>query len=200
MSAFNRANTHDVHEVISVVNHGNYSIPSIANRWLDVCKSPVFAVCHADTNFMEGALRALRDCSFNRVAVCGIVGQATTFRDPHNTVWSSEWMRPSDSQIAAGWPPNPTDPCPVSTLDCCCVVLPTALGLRFDEETFDSFHCYAEDLCIQAHARGVPVLVPTANAGHLCPNVNGPNWGTQRDVYYWRLKAKWPTVDFAVIR
>ncbi len=199
MAAFHREYTHNVRELISIVNHDNHSIAFIANRYLAACMSAVFGVCHADANFGPGALRALFACASSG-AVCGIVGQTNTFREPHNLVWCSEWQNPSASQIEAGWPAHPSDPCPVSTLDCCCVVLPTALGLRFDEETFDSFHCYAEDLCIQAHSRGIPVLVPPANAGHLCPNVNGPNWGTQRDVYYWRLKEKWPHVDFSVIR
>ena len=41
-------------------------------------------------------------------------------------------------------------------------------GLWFDAVNFDGFHMHVEDLCMQAHAKGIPVLVPPASASTSC--------------------------------
>jgi hypothetical protein len=43
----------------------------------------------------------------------------------------------------------------VVTVDSCCIVINTDYGLMFDEKTFDSFHLYVEDMCMQARSLGL---------------------------------------------
>jgi hypothetical protein len=193
MTGFHRDYTYEVSDLVSVINYRNEGLASIANRYLYTSKSDVFGLCHADTYFNDGSLRIFHDCSVGG-AVCGVVGQADRFKDPHSIVWSHQWGSPSESQLESGWPRSTTGPCPVSTLDCCGIFFPRLSGLKFDEVTFDSFHCHAEDLCLQAHNYGMRVVVPAAKTGHGSPVPNDSNWGAQRDVYYGRLKAKWKNV------
>lgn len=183
------------------------SLAEIGNRFLRWCGSRVFGFCHADMEFGRGSLEAFVECSdstFPFGAVCGACGRTKQYRDAgpglqgcSSYVWSKDWGEPTLRQVLAGYPLNPAGPCPVSTLDSSCIFFPTDLGLKFDEKTFDGFHCHGEDICLQAQSRGIPVLVPAANAWHACSDVNGPNWGKERDVYYRRLKAKWPQLEFA---
>ena len=184
-----------------VVNYNSWSLASIANHELDASKCAVFGLCHADMDFQAGSLEAFYDCAMQG-AVCGACGRTKLYLDSDvgpgdsSYVWSKDWGCPTARQLAAGYPANPSGPCPVSTLDSSCIFFRRDLGLRFDEKTFDGFHCHGEDICLQAQSRGIPVLVPAANAWHACPDVNGPDWGKQRDVYYKRLKQKWAGLEF----
>jgi GT2 family glycosyltransferase len=199
----------NLEHVLGLPNHGlfligNYpgrSLAYIANSIMDKTESSVFGLAHADMEFGPGSLEAFYDCAI-RGAVCGACGRTKLYQDSDvgpgdsSYVWSKDWGHPTPRQLAAGYPANPSGPCPVSTLDSSCIFFKSDLGFRFDDVIFDGFHCYGEDLCLQAQSRGIPVLVPAANAWHACPDVNGPDWGAKRDVYYKRLKAKWPGLDF----
>lgn len=43
----------------------------------------------------------------------------------------------------------------VTTCDSCCIVVNTEWGIYFDEVTFDGFHLYVEDFCVQAREKGI---------------------------------------------
>ena len=185
-----------------VVTRMGRSLSSIANEKLDASMCSVFGLVHADMVFEVGSLEAFYACAMTG-AVCGACGRSFSYRDNSmgyegdtSYVWSKDWGRPNVRQLAAGYPANPLGPCPVSTLDSSCIFFRRDLGLRFDERTFDGFHCHGEDLCLQAQSRGIPVLVPAANAWHASPDHNGPNWGAERDVYYHKMKAKWHQLEF----
>ena len=45
----------------------------------------------------------------------------------------------------------------VITVDSCCIVINTDHGLRFDNKTFNEFHLYVEDYCMQVGALGKKV-------------------------------------------
>jgi metal-sulfur cluster biosynthetic enzyme len=64
------------------------------------------------------------------------------------------------------------------------------IGLRFDESTFTSFHCHVEDLCMQAKQRGMPVIVPFADATHAS-EMPSPAWRADYMTYRARLASKW---------
>ena len=86
---------------------------------------------------------------------------------------------------------------PVSCLDGCSVFFHRDLGLRFDEATFDGFHCHVEDLCLQAHARGIPVVVPSLKADHVGRNKDMVTWMADYRKYKERLTEKWKGIVFA---
>ncbi len=184
---------------VGVVNSSRRSLASIGNSLLDKSYARVFGLCHADMEFGPGSVQAFYDCAIQG-AVCGACGRNMRYADAQpglpgcsSYVWSKDLSKPSARQLAAGYAIEcrHVPSYPVSTLDSSCIFFPTNLGLRFDEQSFDGFHLHGEDICLQAHAKGIPVLVPAANAWHACPDVNGPNWGAERDRYKVRLDAKW---------
>lgn len=212
MQEFDEVNLSGI-SLVRMVNCGRSSLASIGNAYLNEFSSAVFGLCHADMEFGPGSLQAFYDCAvcmpgrfrgdFGGGAVCGACGRTTEYRDAatfpkgdSSYVWSKDWGHPTRRQRAAGYPSDIDDfhrvgPCRVSTLDSSCIFFSTNLGLRFDEQTFDGFHLHGEDICLQAHAKGIPVLVPSANAWHACADTNGPGWGAERDRYKVKLDAKW---------
>jgi hypothetical protein len=173
-------------EYIGWANDAGSPLSKIANEMLDRCKSPVFGLCHADAVFGPGALDAFV-AEAMRGAVCGIVGRTIEglYRVSRRPMRDSWW---DGKARMAG-------PGPVSTLDCMAVFFRRDLGLRFDEETFDGFHCHVEDLCLQAHARGIPVTVPLADAHH---RNHTQSWAFLADYRRYRLKLteKWAGTEF----
>ena len=149
-----------------VVNDSRRALAAIGNEQL-LTSAEVFGLVHADTVFRTGALEAF--CAeATKGHVCGIVGRSVggEYRWCHN---------------------NPGEVC---TLDSCGVFFPTLSGLRFDANRFDSFHCYVEDLCMQARQIGMKVTVPHAAASHV-PNFPSSEWSAQYAFYRNRLVQKW---------
>lgn len=157
-------------------NPSRRSLASIGNECIEALTYPypiVIGLCHADTDFYDGALSSLTAAAMEG-AVAGIVG--------------------IDLQRIYRWSKN--NPGPVSTLDSCSVFFRRDLGLRFDEETFDGLHCHVEDLCLQAQARRIPVIVPAAHASHVGQSTDNPQWQNDYRVYRKRLAEKWRGVRF----
>lgn len=165
-----------VEQLVLVDNHRllqGYGV--IANHYLDALQAEVLGICHADTCFGVGAVPAFAAAAA-RGALTGVAGK-------HQGL--IRWCNGE----GAG-------PGPVSTLDSCALFFAPAAGLRFDTETFDSFHCCVEDLCLQASTRGIGVEVVAADAGHRGQSTLDPAWQEQ----YWRYRAllaqKWKDVPF----
>jgi hypothetical protein len=158
------------HDTVFVDNEPPQSLASIGNRYLNHMRTGVLGLVHADCVFGPGAIEV-----FERTAseekVCGIVGVT--------------------EQGAYQWAGRIHAPAPVLTMDSCSVFFRKDLGLRFDEELFDSFHCHVEDLCMQAHAKGIPVVVPNCDAGHTGVSYNNGPWRAQYQIYRDRLTTKW---------
>jgi hypothetical protein len=181
---FQRQNSLAMREYAHVVLVANYpakSLSRIGNGYLDEYMphypSPVFGMIHADTFFgikyPNPDLRILYDCAMLG-NVCGIVGADTSVQRywwGHSLPYGTEHM--------------------VSTLDGCAVFFRRDLGLRFDEAIFTGLHCHVEDLCLQAHARGIPVIVPSVKATHTGESTVDPAW--QEGYARWRkvLVEKW---------
>jgi hypothetical protein len=161
-------------------------LSEIANWHLELSTRPVFGLCHADAVFGPGALEAFT-AEAMRGAVCGIVGVdlAGVYHCSYNSDRDRWWK--GDQRIG--------EPGQVSTLDCMAVFFRKDLGISFDEEEFDSFHCHVEDLCLQAHARGIPVTVPAADAHHR-NHTQAPEFLADYRKYRARLAEKWKGTEF----
>jgi len=198
LDAFNQQNLDGVAWVSLVTNDAQWSLARLANYYLDRCGTSVFGLCHADMEFGPGSLKVFVDCCLAG-KVCGACARVEgLYPFPFDYMWSHNWGNPTPEQIQAGHPLEVSGPLVlsssdrVSTLDSSCIFFPTDRGLRFDEATFDGYHQHGEDLCMQAHSKGIPVVLPSANAFHACKDTNGPNWGAERDKYKHMLLAKWP--------
>jgi hypothetical protein len=171
----------EARETILHINYDRSPLSGIANWYLKCDPELIlFGLVHADMDFGPGALDIMCETA-ESMMIAGTCGRELDPSDiPDGYVWS-KFTRPG----------------PVSTLDSSCVFFRTDLGLEFDEETFDGFHLHVEDLCLQAAAKGLPVVVPQCDAVHSSPDKNGTQWYADRDRYWRKLKAKWPNVRFA---
>jgi hypothetical protein len=89
------------------------------------------------------------------------------------------------------------NPGPVSVLDDCSVFFRRDSGLTVDAVTFKAWSAHVPDLCLQAHARGIPVVVPAADASHKGTRYfrdyqqHNAHW----EIQVAKLRAKWPDVQ-----
>lgn len=169
-----------------VANDRRESLAAIANRELDDTRTPVFGLCHSDVVFGYGGLESFVRHA-KQGAVCGVVGRDRA--GAYRCCSRPEHYDKGAGSLFAG-------PGPVTTLDSMAVFFRPDSGLRFDAETFDGFHCHVEDLCLQAGARGVPVLVPPANAYHREHPAPHANWMNEYFGYRARLSVKWQGKEF----
>ena len=186
LDAFPRAYLGDV-EFIGIVNYGGLSLARIGNYFLQsTAARTVVGLCHADCTFGEGALEAFTQAALDG-AVCGIVGidLSRVYRWCHT---KAPIMHPDG--VAENGPGE------VSTLDGCAVFLSFYHHLQFDEATFDGFHCHIPDICLQAHARNIPVIVPAAEAWHTGESTPEMAWQADFQRYKKRLTEKWAGVRF----
>jgi hypothetical protein len=98
----------------------------------------------------------------------------------------------------------------VITVDSCCLVINTDHGLWFDDVTFDSYHCYTEDMCMKVRALGLKnytidipafeykdgLLLPKHHFVHHSHTMNklGGSWGSYSK-YRTLLSWKWVNVE-----
>ena len=177
MPALSSFDTH----VYIISNNTGTPLSKISNECLEFDNfrpSAVFGLCHADVVFGPDALEDFT-AEAMRGAVCGIVG--VDLAGCYRCCYSPETPF--------------CGPGPVSTLDGMAVFFRRDLGLRFDEQTFDGFHCHVEDLCLQAHKRGIPVTVPAADAHHR-NHGQSQAWLVDYRKYRRRLAEKWKGTEF----
>jgi hypothetical protein len=134
--------------------------------------------CHADVTFPpDFARRALTTIQTLEEGglpwgALGVVGRA----------WDGEYT----------WCHDVQEPAAVCSLDSCCLIVDVSQGLTFDDKTFDEFHCYVEDYCLQCHSRNLGVYVIPGEFSHVAATFQslGSNWGKYRR-YRRRLDRKW---------
>jgi hypothetical protein len=171
-------------EFIGYANDAELALSHIGNEMLAYSgNSPVFGFCHADAVFGPGALDAFV-AEAMRGAVCGIVGidLAGLYRCSFESRRDSWWQGEGAAEV--------------STLDGMALFFRRDLGLRFDEQTFTGYHCHVEDLCLQAHSRGIPVTVPAADAHHR-NHIQSQAFLADYRRYRAKLAAKWAGTEFS---
>jgi GT2 family glycosyltransferase len=153
------------YEIIPILNFDNrYSAAQALNIGIDKAKSNIIVMCHQDVLFYEGWI----DLLFERIreverktAKWGVIGTAgiskrdDTIGVVHNIKGKIQWQSTKRTRVY-----------PVQTLDEHCLVIKKNSGLRFDAETFNGFHFYGPDICLNALNKGM------MNYGILCPLVH----------------------------
>jgi hypothetical protein len=103
------------------------------------------------------------------------------------------------------WSDRRRQPREVSTLDSCVILIDRRHGLRFDEATFNTFHCVVEDYCMQARSHGLKSYVApgitVAHFGSTAWETPGKyeSWTAEFREYLWRLEGKWPGQAFCTV-
>lgn len=185
LSKFDMTNLGGV-TLVAQKNPDRRSLAAIANEVIGSGNHiEVFGLSHTDVVFGPGAIAALVCVAWNG-RVAGIVG-----RDLQGAFRCCS--RPEQYDRGAGQ--LFTGPGLVSTLDSMAVFFRPDSGLRFDAATFDGLHCHVEDLCLQAHTRGIPVVVPAADAYHVDHEITEA-WKAEYQEYCARLAAKWVGTEF----
>jgi hypothetical protein len=134
----------------------------IGNRLLESASGNVVGLVHADTTFGPGDLPRLAETA-NEGKVCGMVGRSTL--DDVGICSGYVWGKDIQSETS------------VSTLDGCSIFLPRGIGCRFDDKTFDGFHCVVEDFCLAVEDLGIPVVVPKLeSANHVGKSTFSAQW------------------------
>lgn len=104
------------------------------NHMLGMSKNRYVLFLHEDTTFGPDFLERIF-VSINKFPDFGAIGAVGNYEN--NIQWSK-----SKNIIE------------VKTLDCCCVLVNKDHCIRFDEKTFDEYHLYVDDYCLQADGRG----------------------------------------------
>lgn len=169
---------HAVDELLLVSNPGKRfgGLAKIGNRALGATRSTVFGLIHADTAYGPGALDVFKNQVMKGV-VSGIVGRPMDGR--------YVWARHTRGEH-------------VSCLDGCSIFFRRSFGLSFDEKTFDDFHCVVEDVALSARSRGIPLLIPKADADHKGSTLGKTEWVKNYHRYVQKLHTKYPKLDFVV--
>jgi hypothetical protein len=155
---------------------------AIANPFLDAATEDVVAIVHADTTFAPKALGVFAKAAVDRNCLTGIVGR--TALTPGEPFSGYVWCTDKGGSV--------------STLDSSSVFFQRSLGLRFDGQVFNDFHCVVEDLCLQARAKGVQSYVPRADASHL-GTATEPTWNDNFWRYRQKLLDKYPGAEIFTI-
>jgi hypothetical protein len=98
---------------------------------------------------------------------------------------------------SAVWANKIDKPTVVNTLDCCLIAFDSRLGIKFDEEIFDEYHCYVEDICCQIRKWGKEVVVvPNEGFVHASTTWSKNNNGSWGKYYRYRRKLinKWSPI------
>lgn len=163
--------TNKNYEIIPVLNFGNkYSAAEALNLGLDMSKGDNVVFCHQDVLFYEDWIDMLYerideiDSHNHRWGVLGTAG--ITSRDDtvgvvHSIKGRLQWQPSKRARTYE-----------VQTVDEHCMITKRNSGLRFDSATFDGFHFYGPDLCLNAINQGFK------NFGILCPLVHDSNSGS----------------------
>jgi hypothetical protein len=154
----------------------------LSNRFKASALGQVCGIVHADTTFPVGSLPVFMKTALEGKVV-GIVGAREGPPD----------MTPQEKNV---WSNSVSQETPVSTIDCCSIFFRRDIPLSFDEMRFPSWHCVNEDFCLQAHAAGIPVVIPSANASHAGQSTFQPAWQSEYWAYRQFLAGKWPNAVF----
>jgi len=166
--------TNKNYEIVPILNFGNpYSAAQALNIGIDKARGEIIVLCHQDVLFYENWLEML----FDRIQKVeektknwGVLGTAGITEKKDNCVGviynmggTLQWQQTVRQPV---WP--------VQTVDELCMIIRKSSGLRFDGGTFDGFHCYGPDICLNALSRNMK------NYGILCPMVHNSAAGSLR--------------------
>jgi len=167
-----------VDELVLLSNPGGIfgGLGKIGNYYISHARGDVLGLVHADTVFGPGAI-AIFAAAAIQGSVSGMHGRTIKGENAF----------------------SPGRPAEVSTLDSCSVFFRRASNLRFDDKTFDSFHCCVEDFCLEAGAKKCKIVVPQADAKHLSLRYvsKETTWRSKYSEYRAKLNEKWKHVKFA---
>ena len=158
-------------------NNENWTCAAAAFNWgIRKATNDIVICAHEDINLRAGWFDRFvqQEASLKNWGALGILG-IDWF------IWKQWWGHMQDKPMA------------VPLLDECCIVLNKRNGLCFDEETFDHWHCYGLDFCLQCRAKGLGVYIVAGPSRHFKGKTEGhPDaWRSLFKPYFRKLQRKW---------
>lgn len=160
---------HDI-EIIPIVNTNNLYSASVAlNIGIDVSKSDIIIFIHQDVTLLDDwftKLDAYIDCIDGEWGIIGAAGIDLRYNRNHISKWGgtlndkiivgSVWHSADELNNTPYWNGS-AELTKVHCVDECVFVLNKTTGLRFDI-SFDGFHFYGTDICLQSRSAAFPVF------------------------------------------
>ncbi len=163
--------TSKYYETIPILNFGNpYSAAQALNMGLEKTKGEIIVFCHQDVVFYENWIDILferikeveqKNPNWGVLGTAGINKREDTVGVVYNLKGKIQWEATKRTRIY-----------PMQTCDEHCMIIRKSSKLRFDAKTFNGFHFYGPDLCLNAHAKGM------GNFGILNPLVHNSASGS----------------------
>jgi len=158
------------------------------NRIIEKCKTDWLILCHEDVAFSHDMIKIIDD---------------SIIKNPGYRFFGSVGANVENKLVH----PDQSNHFDVATVDCCFIVINLKeLNNKFDQLTFDDFHLYVEDFCVQLGERGK--TIPCKWVGHneyismnkkskgwmyhhgKTYSLLGPSWG-KYSIYKDKLNKKW---------
>lgn len=157
------------YEILPILNINNrYSAAKALNMGIEKARGDVIVLCHQDVLFYRGwvdlLFKRIKEIGNDRWGVLGTAGITEgdkTVGAVYNLKGSMQWRQSAKGTVF-----------PVQTVDEHCMVIRKKSGLKFDEVTFNGFHCYGPDICLTALSNRMK------NYGILCPLVHDSGSGS----------------------
>ncbi len=154
------------------------NIASIYNSILRTVGSDIKVFLHPDTSFERDFFKNILECiqTFDDKSVkwgaLGIVGRSFD----GDYIWGHEIDHPVK----------------VCCLDSCSLITRSSFNMVFDQVTFNGFHLFIEDYCLQCQMNTFEVYVIPVKAYHASATMRtmGSQWGEYRK-YRKKLDKKW---------
>lgn len=150
-------------EIIPIPNFNNEykSCAEALNAGIDVAEGQYHIYCHQDIRFESGWLERIGqhikelDKSETDWGILGMAGAARTKDNPGYGVSYLANKNANDANYYEETKRQYGDRVVVDCLDELCLIANTKNHLRFDEKTFDHYHWYGADICLQAKSKGL---------------------------------------------
>lgn len=114
------------------------------NHMLKMSNTKYVLFVHEDTTFSPDFLEKIY-VTINKYPNFGAIGAVGNYKN--NIQWSKE------NEIIE-----------VKTVDCCCILVNKENDIKFDSKTFDEYHLYVDDYCLQVGNKGLKCYTIPINA------------------------------------
>lgn len=171
------------YEVIALPNFNNeyQSCAEALNIGKDISNSKFCIYCHQDlavpVNWLENIAGHIRDLDVAKVGFLGMAGTTKSGDGPNSNSEGACYLSDVVSSprgfesLASMFRRGLGKRAEVQTLDELCIIGRRTLPLRFDEVTFDHYHWYGADICLQALAAGLKNYAIDAECLHISDGI-----------------------------
>lgn len=171
-------------EVIALPNFNNEypSCSQALNIGKDISLGKTCIYCHQDLqipkNWLENINTHIRELDMSKIGFLGMSGASKVDNSPASNGIGASYLMDiinfgnGNESLANFYRRRIGRRFEVQTLDELCIIGLKSNPLRFDEKTFDHYHWYGADICLQALNNGLKNIAIDAECLHLSDGIN----------------------------